>query len=78
MYQSYFCFENQNHTTCRVQCMVGNIHVLVVDIFNAAQNTNRNRVLKKFEQGTVKTVAKHVCPKKIENYKKQFTPYVCK
>ena len=78
MYQSYFCFENQKHTMRRVQCMDGNIRILVVDLFNAARNTNRNRVLKKFEEGTVKTVAEYVCPKNIDNHKKQFTHYVCK
>ena len=78
MNTSNFCFGEQTYAIHHVQCMDGKNHVLVVDLFNAAQNSNKNRHMKRFEQGVIRTIAEHVCPRKLEANKKQFNNNICK
>ena len=65
MNTSNFCFGEQTYAIRHVQCMDGKVRVLVVDLFNAAQNSNKNRHMKRFEQGVIRTIAVLTClPKK--------------
>ena len=73
MNTSKFCFGEQAYAIRHVQCMDGKVRVLVVDLFNAARNSNKNRHMKHFEQGVIKTIAEHVCPRVLEANKTQFT-----
>ena len=67
----YFSFDGQKSAIRRVQCIDGIVRVVVADIFHAARNTNKNCVMKQFEQGTIRTVAEHVCPAIIEGKRKK-------
>ena len=78
MNTSNFCFGEQTYAIRRVQCMDGKVRVLVVDIFNAARNSNKNRHMKHFEQGVIGTIAEDVCPNIIEANKTHFNNNVCK